>query len=188
MTSIKASWQEVEIKVNNLKEIDIPGFWEFLETAVNSFQNKKKAEPIDMSALTPWAKLGKKWHLMRKGFAADADVAWTPEVLEALEETLSEAAPGSEFEWGNEQVVHVVLPDRKQPWASIHTKQSDGLWLNVPVPKGEVEAATVTGLAGEADVTSENESDMVRLGFLEVDQANGSDLKEFLSERAAAAE
>ena len=54
LTSIKASWQEVEIKVNNLKEIDMPGFWEFLETAVNSFQNKKRPDPIDVGAQTPW--------------------------------------------------------------------------------------------------------------------------------------
>jgi excinuclease ABC subunit A len=44
LTSTKASWQEVEIKVNNLQEIDIPSFWEFLETAVDSFQNKMKVE------------------------------------------------------------------------------------------------------------------------------------------------
>ena len=49
---------------------------------------------------------------MRKGFAADTDVAWDPDVLEALEQTLALAAPGSEFEWSNEHVVNVVLPDQ----------------------------------------------------------------------------
>ena len=184
LTSIKASWQEVEIKVNNLKEIDIPGFWEFLEMAVGSFQNKKRPKPIDVGTQTPWAQLGKKWHLMRKGFASDADVAWDPEVLETLEQTLALAGPGSEFEWANEKVVHVVLPDQKQPWASIETKQSDGLWLNVPVANGEVEVDSVTGLADEADVTSENDLDVVRLSFSQVDQASGKELKDFLSKRA----
>ena len=184
LTSIKASWQEVEIKVNNLKEIDIPGFWEFLETAVASFQNKKRPEPIDLGTQTPWAQLGKKWHLMRKGFAADADVAWDPAVLEALEQTLALAGPGSEFKWSDEKIVHVLLPDQKQPWASIETKQSDGLWLNIPVPNGEVAADSVAGLADEADVTSEDDSDVVRLSFSKVNQANGEDLKEFLSKQA----
>ena len=153
--------------------------------AIASFQNKKRPAPIDLDSQTPWAKLGKKWHLMRKGFAADKDVAWDPEVLEALEETLSEAAPGSEFEWSNEQVVHVVLPKQKQPWASIQTKQSDGLWLNVPVPKGEVEADSVAGLADATEVTSESKLDMVWLGFSKVKQVSGDELKAFLSKRTA---
>ena len=186
LTSIKASWQEVEIKVNNLKEIDIAGFWDFLETAVNSYQNKKHLKPIDLDTQTPWAKLGKKWHLLQKGFADGEAATWDPAVLEALEQTLTQVAPGSEFEWANEKVVNVLLPGQKQPWATMLTKQSDGLWLNLSVAKGEVSDDRVTGLASEAEINSVSDLDEVRLSFSEVGQASSSELMEFLSERVAA--
>ena len=185
LTSIKASWQEVEIKVNNLKEIDIAGFWDFLETAVNSYQNKKHLKPIDLDTQTPWAKLGKKWHLLQKGFADGEAATWDPAVLEALEQTLTQVAPGSEFEWANEKVVNVLLPGQKQPWATMLTKQSDGLWLNLSVAKGEVSDDRVTGLASEAEINSVSDLDEVRLSFSEVGQASSSELMEFLSERVA---
>ena len=66
------------------------------------------------------------------------------------------------------------------------TKQSDGLWLNLSVAKGEVSDDRVTGLALEAEINSVSDLDEVRLSFSEVGQASSSELMEFLSERVAA--
>ncbi|MCL4128689.1 UNVERIFIED_CONTAM: hypothetical protein GTU68_043549 [Idotea baltica] len=188
LTSTKASWQEVEIKVNNLQEIDIPGFWEFLECAVDSFHNKANPKKLEIADETPWAKLGKKWHFLRKGFAAGKEVAWDPEVLEALEKTLDQVAPdGSEFQWDNEQEVHVVLPNRKEPWASIQTKKTDGLWLHVRVPKDAVAVGQVVDMAENADVKSEKDQDVVRMSFNQIAQVVSGDLTAFLNEQVSSA-
>jgi excinuclease ABC subunit A len=97
LTNTKASWQEIEIRVYTWAEIDQPGFWKFLDDAIDSFQNKAKPAEIKVDDETPWAKLGQKWHFMRKGFAPGSKVKWNVEVLERLHELIQHAAPDGQF-------------------------------------------------------------------------------------------
>lgn len=178
------SWQEIEIVVNNLAEIDIPGFWGFLDDSIASFQDRVDRKELTIDGETPWAKLGKNWHMMRKGFPAGKDIAWEPDVLEQLHKTLEAVAPDSRFHWKSEQVVHVYLEDQESPWASIMTKKADGVWLQLAGPKNSVTVAQVEELASGAVIASEEESDLVKLSFQDVAQVMNNDLKAFLKEHS----
>ncbi|MEL7497180.1 MAG: excinuclease ABC subunit UvrA [Planctomycetota bacterium] len=179
-----ASWQEVEIVVNNLAEMDIPGFWSFLDTAIESFLDKMERKNLRIDGETPWAKLGKTWHMMRKGFPAGKPIAWEPEVLDELQKTIEAVAPEGEFHWTNKQVVHVYLPDQKSPWASIMTKKADGVWLQLAGPKDQVTVGQVADLASAAEIDTQSSGDVVKLSFQEVDQVNNDSLKQFLRQHS----
>jgi excinuclease ABC subunit A len=184
LTNTKASWQEIEVKVHTLEEIDIPGFWSFLDDAIASFQDKMERKETKIEDESPWAKLGEKWHFMRKGFTPGKKVKWEPEVLEILHEVIQKAAPDGQFLWSNKQVVHVYLPQQKEPWASIQTKKPDGVWLQLAGPKDSVTVGRVADLADAPTVTSQENLDLVRMSFQEVDQVSNKELEEFLSEHA----
>lgn len=184
LTNAKKSWQEVEIKVHTLDEIDIPGFWRFMDEAIASFQNKAASQPLKVENETPWAKLGEKWHFMRKGFAPGTKVQWEPEVLEVLHEVIQKVAPEGQFLWSNKQVVHVYLPQQKQPWASIQTKKPDGVWLQLAGPKDAVTVGRVADLAEAPTVTTRDDLDLLRMSFTEVEQVSNGELQKFLAEHA----
>ena len=184
LTNSKASWQEIEIRVNNMDEIDIPGFWEFLDDAIASFQNKKEAKKVKIEDESPWAKLGSKWHFMRKGFAPGKKIKWQPEVLEVLHDVIQKAAPDSQFLWSNKQIVHVYLPQQKHPWVSIQTKKPDGVWMQLAGPKDSVTVGRVADLADAPTLSSKDDLDVLKMSFKDVEQVSNKELETFLIEHA----
>ncbi len=182
LVNTKASWQEIEIRAHSMEEMDIPGFWSFVDAAIDSFLDKVKRVGLNIDKETPWAKLGQKWHFMRKGFTPGKKVSWQPEVLERLHEVIQQAAPEGQFLWNNKQVVHVFLPQQKEPWASIQTKKPDGVWLQLAGPKDGVTVGRVADLADAPTVTSRNELDVVRMRISNYEQADSEQLKKFLVE------
>ena len=180
MTNTKAQWQEIEIRAHNWDEINIDAFWDFLDTAIASFQNKREQKPTTIEAETPWAKLGEKWHYMRKGFS-NGEVEWDVEVLKELHGLLQETVPEGKFTWDQKQVVHVYLPDRKEPWASIQTKKPSALTLQLSGPKDEFTLGQVADLADDPElVTKSEDKDVVKLSFTDVAQVASRELKSFL--------
>ncbi|MCA9221100.1 MAG: ATP-binding cassette domain-containing protein, partial [Planctomycetales bacterium] len=79
--STRGPLQEIELRLHGYEEIDRPAFWHFLETAVEAFQRFASDAPKTLDEHMPWKKLGKKWHLMRKGFPNGKRIAWEVEVL-----------------------------------------------------------------------------------------------------------
>ena len=65
----------------------------------------------------PWTVLGRKWHLLRKGFPPGKRISWEAEVLEELLEMLSAAAPKAQTLWNHSQVISLILPEQREPWA-----------------------------------------------------------------------
>ncbi|MGY8747690.1 MAG: excinuclease ABC subunit UvrA [Pirellulales bacterium] len=180
----KASWQEIEIKVHTLSEIDILGFWSFLDDAIVSFRDKLTAKPVDVKAETPWAKLGEKWHFMRKGFATGTEVAWEPEVLEMLHRVIQSAVPDGKFVFGKERVVEIFLPHQERPWASIETKQNDAVKLQLSRPVDAEGIGVVAELEDEPTVKTEGGFDLVEMSFSQIQQVSSKELKSFLVEHA----
>lgn len=178
----KGAWQEVEIRAHDLAELDTPEFWEFLDEAIAGFQNRVKRVEMKLDDHTPWAKLGQKWHFLRKGFPPGRKIKWDVEVLEVLHDTLTEAAPDSQFLWSNKQVVHLYVKQQKEPWASIQTKKTDAIWLQLNVPKNSVPLGRIADLAEEPIVRSTDSKDVVRMKFKNVEQAGADGLKDFLKE------
>ena len=183
LSNQRGIWQEVEIHAHSLEEIDIPEFWEILDTAIASFQQKEERIEQKIDDHMPWTKLGQKWHFMRKGFAPGKKVKWDVEVLEEIYELLQRVAPEGQFLWNNKQVVHVFVPDQKEPWASIQTKKVDSVWLQLTGPAGQVPLGRIAEIGQEPVVkVLDDEREAVRLTFKTIDEVQSGDLEEFLIE------
>ena len=178
----QGAWQEVELKVHSFDEINHDGFWGFIDDAIASFQNKEEIAKAKIEANSPWAKMGKKWHLMRKGFEPDTEVLWKKNVLEKMCGVLSELAPGGEFQWKNKEEVHFLLPDQKLPWVTMQTKKPDALWALVAGPEGSLKLDHVRGLADSANIEVDAyDRDVMRMAFTSKEQVQSEAMEKFLN-------
>ncbi len=125
--NLRGPWQEVQLAVHALAEVDTPAFWQFVADAVRGFQKFSQRMDKSPDDVMPWKVLGQKWHFSRKGFPPGKRVDWPVDVLEELCELLKEAAPDGQFLWNNQQVVHLFVPAQKEPWATLCTKLHAGL-------------------------------------------------------------
>ncbi len=181
VSNTKTSWQEVEIKVHSWNEINTPAFWNFVEGAIASFQNKTQRIEAKIDDQAPWAKLGEKWHLMPKGFSPNSKPKWDTAVLEKFRDLLQELAPKGSFEWTNKQVVHFHLPGQKKPWVTLQTKKPDALWIQVAGPKGSLTLGQVADFANQASANSSEGQDSVKMCLNDIDDVKSDELKAFLN-------
>ena len=182
VTTLKGPWQEVEIRAFTLEELDHDEFWKFVDEAVQGFREKIERVETNLEEHMPWTKLGQKWHFMRKGFSSDKKVQWDKEVLEQLHELLQVTAPEAQFLWSNKQIVHLYVPQQKEPWASIQTKKTEAVWLHLTGPQNSVPLGRVASLSKNAIVSNAGNKDVVRLSFDSVDEIANEDLAQFLNE------
>ncbi len=181
VSSTLQGYQEIEFKIHTFQEIDVPGFWDFLDRAMDSFVDKVERIEAKIDDETPWAKLGQKWHFMRKGFTS-GEIEWDMNVLERLHQLLLEVAPEGNFQWTNKQIVHVYLPSQKEPWISIQTKKPDAVWMQISGPKDSVTAGQVADFASSATAASARGLDSVKMSFHAIDQIENKKFKDFLKE------
>ncbi|MEM8945772.1 MAG: excinuclease ABC subunit UvrA [Planctomycetota bacterium] len=188
--NLRGPWQEVQIAAYNWKEIDTPAFWTFLERAINGFRKFTDRVAQSPEDVMPWKVLGRKWHLARKGFPPGKKPAWPIEVLEDLLEQLSEAtgeagsADGgsSQFLWNNQQVVNLMVPEQRDPWAVVYTKRLGGVDLQLNGPPGAFATGRIADLAAQRAITSDEDRDQIKLRFVTPDDLDNGDLADFLSE------
>ncbi len=183
---LRGPWQEVQLQVHAYEEIDRPEFWQFIEKAVGGFQKfttRKKQSPEDVM---PWKVLGRKWHFARKGFSPGKTIRWETETLEELCEMLSEAAPGGQFLWNSQQVVHLCAKGQREPWATLHTKRWSTLELQLTGPKGHFALGRIADLGhGREFVASHPDKDVIKFSFLSCEDLHRGDLSQFLREHVA---
>ncbi len=167
--NLRGPWQEVELKVNSLTEIDYKEFWQFLDEAVAGFQKiatKKEQTPEDVM---PWRVMGQKWHFSRKGFPPGRPPVWSVELLEDLCNLLEETVPDGEFQflWNNQQLVHLFLKGQRDPWATLHTKRPDAVELVLNGPRGIAPLGRVAHLGASRTVaTNGTNRDAVKIKFV----------------------
>jgi excinuclease ABC subunit A len=181
VTNTRNHWQEIEIRPHSWKEIDTPEFWQFVDEAVESFLNRAKRAALKLEDQTPWAKLGEKWHLLRKGFA-QGEIVWNVNVLQSMKAVIENVASKAEFVWDNKTVVHVYLPELPSPWISIHSKKPDGLWINLSANKGQVNLGRVVGIADDVSVVPNSDRELVRMKFVNERQVLDPNWRLFLLE------
>ena len=179
--ALRGPWQEIELRVHSLDEIDRPAFWSFLETAVRSFQQLTKA--TDPEDAMPWKKLGQRWHLMRKGFPPGKRIYWETAALEELCRLLEQVAPGGQFLWNNQVLVHFIPQGHREPWASLLTKKPNALELILNGPKNVVGFGRVTDLGWDRELDDTRpDRDLIRLRFRTLADLRKGDLIAFLNE------
>ena len=178
--NLRGPWQEVQIDVHSWQEVDTPAFWTFLERAIAGFQkftDRITAKPEDVM---PWKVLGQKWHLSKKGFPPGKKTAWKPEVLEELLEMLSEAAPNGQFLWNNQNVVYLMVPGVRKPWATVHTKRLTGIDLVLNGPKGAFQLGGVAEIGSDRSLATDSEDhDQVKLRFVTTEELHSENVAAF---------
>jgi excinuclease ABC subunit A len=184
--TLRGPWQEVELQVHSLEEIDTPEFWSFLEDAVAGFVRFLEKAEVKPSEIAPWKALGQKWHFLRKGFPPGKTVSWSMEVLEELCEMLQTAAPGGQFLWNNQQLVHYMPPGQREPWATIQTKKPHALLLHLTGPKGKFGLGRLLDLGADRSLDdSRRDRDIVRLQFVDEADLHRGGFDQFLGEHLA---
>jgi excinuclease ABC subunit A len=178
--NLRGPWQEVQIDAHSWQEIDTPAFWSFLERAVAGFQRFAERLGTKPEDVMPWKVLGQKWHLSRKGFPPGKKTDWKPEVLEELLEMLAEAVPGGQFLWNNQNVVYLMVPGVRKPWATVFTKRLAGVDLVLNGPKGAFQLGSVAQLgADRALSTDADDRDQVRLRFVTTEELHAENVAAF---------
>jgi excinuclease ABC subunit A len=179
--TLRGPWQEVQIDAHSWQEIDTPAFWSFVERAIAGFQKfaaRLESKPEDVM---PWKVMGQKWHLSRKGFPPGKKTEWKPEVLEELLEMLSEAVPGGQFLWNNQNVVYLMVPSIRKPWATVFTKRLAGVDLILNGPKGAFQLGSVAELGTQRSLETDAEDrDQVKLRFVTTDELHAENVAAFL--------
>jgi excinuclease ABC subunit A len=184
--NLRGPWQEVQLDVHALNEIDTSAFWTFLERAVEGFQRFTERATRNPEDIMPWKVLGRKWHFSRKGFPLRKRVQWQPKVLEELCDLLTQVAPQGEFSWSNQQMVHLTVQDQKQPWATVHTKRPEGLDLVLTGPKDRFALGRVADLGVTRTFeTDRPDRDVLKLRFRTLGDLGTPDLAVFLQEHLA---
>jgi excinuclease ABC subunit A len=185
--NLAGPWQEVELRVHSYDEIDRPEFWAFVDQAVAGFERFTRRVQQNPEDLMPWKALGEKWHFTRKGFAGGGRPDWDTEVLQRVLELLQETAPRGQFLWGNKQVVPVMLPGRREPWAAVQTKKCDAVWLTLIGPKGRFPLGRLTELGHQPELDAERgEADHIKLKFRTTADLDRGNLRAFLAEHLGA--
>jgi excinuclease ABC subunit A len=181
--NLRSPWQEIELRVHGREEIDRPEFWKFVDQAMEGFRAFTERAGKKPEDLMPWKVLGRKWHLLRKGFPPGKRVRWDPAVLEQLVELLERTGPECKFVWSNKVVVPVHVTKRKVTWAVLATKKLDAVHLNLLGPKGRFALGQITGLGHAPELEAEHaDYDLIRLKFRSTDDLARGDLAGFLKE------
>jgi excinuclease ABC subunit A len=99
---------------------------------------------------------------------------------------LHETAPGGQFLWNNQQVVHLMVPQQREPWASLYTKRLAGVDVILNGPKGQFALGRIADLAAERELVSDgNGRDQIKFRFTGLDELSG-ELGDFLKDHLAA--
>ncbi|MGZ0164592.1 MAG: excinuclease ABC subunit UvrA [Planctomycetales bacterium] len=176
-----AGYQEVLVTVHWKSEIDTPEFREFLSAARASYIERVEATSTDVKDVAPWKVLGRKWHVMQKGFPAEKRPKWKKEVLETLLEVFDKVIPDGDVVWNERAYVRYRKARSKDDWAVICTKRRVGIDL-VVTPKDEsVGIGSVATLATEHEaVQAKNGKPAIRLRFDKLTQVKSPKLRDFL--------
>ncbi len=185
--NLKGPWQEVSLKVHWLKEVDTPGFEQFLETARDSFLERIGQGQQNPEDLMPWKVLGRKWHQMRKGFTGRRRVAWPADLVDVLAEWLEASVPDPIVDWTGRQSVSFRDGKSGPVWATLWTKRPGHIDLVLYGPPGAVPLGRIAGLGDLREITSHRDGrDVIKLRIKTLAQARDSDLGRFLAEHRQA--
>jgi len=176
--STNGPFEDVTITVVEMADIETEEFQSFFRSAQEAFVRRAHPEALNLDDLTPWKKLGRKWHLMKKGFM-QGDIIWEPAVLEELAEQLDKLLPHAVADWTQKVLVHYLVD--KKPVVTLVTKRPASLECAIIVPAGSVQLGQIAGVGIDPEISAgKNGHDIVRLRFTKINQIKAFALKQFL--------
>jgi excinuclease ABC subunit A len=94
---------------------------------------------------------------------------------------LSEIVPKGQFLWNNQNVVYLMVPGVRKPWATVYTKKLAGVDLILNGPKGAFQLGSVADLGtARALDTDAEDKDQVKLRFVTSDELHAENVAAFL--------
>ncbi|MAR10660.1 MAG: excinuclease ABC subunit A, partial [Blastopirellula sp.] len=179
----RGPFQEVEVRVHSLAEVDHDEFWRFIDQMTENFARKSTDASTKLEDHMPWKKMGQKWHFLRKGFPPRKKIHWEPEVLEELHQLLNEILPDGHWLWNNQMLVNLYLTGQREPWARLLTKRPESLDLVLASPKNSVAYGRANELGWDREFDSMKEDvDYIRLKFRTLADLDKGDLRAFLQQ------
>jgi excinuclease ABC subunit A len=178
-------WDEVQMTLHSWEELSRGAFDAFLEQAMGSFQATVDELENGTSELAPWKTLGRRWHLMKKGFSKGR-IRWRMETLELLFELLEQIDTNGEFQWDSKQLVNRFIGGKKPAWATVHTKKPDAIRIHLRGEPGKFPMGAVSGLAGGEEVEQRIDWDVVRIDVSNREQLQNARFRDFLRKHHAA--
>ena len=174
--------EEVTISLIRSTESETPAFGQFVKTAVDAYLRMTTAEPMDPQELMPWKKLGRKWHLMQKGFLKGT-IAWEPALAEGLFALLDALLPTAQVEWTNKVVVTYSV--NKKPRVKITTKRPESLDLDLYAPAGSIPLGRFSSFGVNPSLEDGPKGqDLIRLKLTNDRHLNTAAFQKFLKEWA----
>ncbi|WP_373651745.1 excinuclease ABC subunit UvrA [Schlesneria sp. DSM 10557] len=179
--STNGPFEDITISIVAPEDTQSPAFKRFLSKAIEAFVSRARPEALNLEDLTPWKKLGRKWHLMRKGFL-QGTIEWEPAVLEDMAALLEKLLPFVEVDWTNKVVVHYTRG--KTPIVSLVTKRPAALECMIYVPAGSVQLGQITGFGIDPEVAPRDKAglDAVKLRFTRREHVNAKPFQKFLKD------
>jgi excinuclease ABC subunit A len=178
-------WDEVQMTLHSWEELSRGAFDAFLEQAMGSFQATVDELENGTSELAPWKTLGRRWHLMKKGFSKGR-IRWRMETLELLFELLEQIDTNGEFQWDSKQLVNRFIGGKKPAWATVQTKKPDAIRIHLRGEPGKFPMGAVSGLAGGEEVEQRIDWDVVRIDVSNREQLQNARFRDFLRKHHAA--
>ena len=179
--TVNGPFEDVTIVLLQPSEMETEAFNQFFEKACQSFTERTSPGTLDLDDLTPWKKLGRKWHLMRKGFLAGT-IEWDVDVLEGVFGLLEKHLPDARIDWTQKVVVNYSVG--KATVANVVTKRPGGVELNVFVSAGSVTLGEVAEIGIDPEISAHRDGqDVVRLRFTKLSHVRSTALENFLREQ-----
>ena len=184
----RGPYQEVELRVHTLAEVDHDEFWRFIDQMTENFARKTNDTTTKLEDHMPWKKMGQKWHFLRKGFPPRKKIQWDSEVLEELHHLLCDILPDGHWLWNNQMLVNLYITGQREPWARMLTKRPESLDLVLASPKNAVAYGRANELGWDREFDSMKEDiDYIRLKFRTLADLEKGDLRGFLEQHLNAA-
>ncbi len=100
----------------------------------------------------------------------------------------SAAGSGSaQFLWNNQQVIHLMIPGQRVPWATIQSKRTVGVDLSLHGPAGAFATGRVVNIGVKQLVASRDDGvDQVKLRFINPEDLSRGDFAAVLAEHLEA--
>ncbi|MEZ6108907.1 MAG: hypothetical protein R3B96_23205 [Pirellulaceae bacterium] len=182
--NVTGNWQEIEIRAHDFAEIDVPGFWKFLDEACRAFAGQLAApETADLEEAMPWKKLGRKWHLSSKGMPPGKKTRWKLETLEEVFASIQRTEPEGDFVWNLQTLVHHVSPRIRDPWVTVTTKRPESILVAVRAAKETFALGKIAKLGTASAVDSSHaDFDVLKLNFDAIEQVLADEWLQLLAE------
>jgi excinuclease ABC subunit A len=183
--NIKGPWQEITVTTHGQDDVETPAFGDFLADACRAFLGEARRAKQDPTDLMPWKVLGKKWHLLRKGFPSGKRVHWEAATLEKLFALLEDVFPDAEYDWSNKTQVNLCRNGREDVTATLRTKQREAIELHLFQPPGATALGRIAGLGESREIAPFRDGrEVVKLRLKTTAQVEAVELRAFLAEWA----